>query len=521
VTVTGDAKLGPADGAYSATVVATAGTSVTRTPVSITREEEMYSLTLNYVGRDGQPADQYRTALIGVDNDTHTYLYEADGKLTVRLPKGRYILDHLVIDADGHGNIILQPGIALDRDQAFTIDAATAGTNKVTPPRDASLGWADIGYQIETGGDFPISGGLLTNVDMSVVSTAQLGDPLPGMPTKNWVSTSWSDADGAIYGLAWFLDRFPNGFVKAVSQGELATIRRDYGSGAPGDVGVPFLNPQPATGSAQTGASGYEVGLPGKQTVYVNTDGVRWDTRLWLMQDYWILAELDSPLRTYQAGQTYDEPFNHAVFGPGLPPSARPWAYRSGDNIVASIPLFTDSGGNAGFTTTGGVTRLYRGGQLVGEAPYAGNGYFTDMPAAAADYRLTTQADTPSRFGPTAFISAEWTFSSAHVDGVAALPLNVVRYTPKLDANNSAPRGQFLVPMQVQDETGATFVPRQLSVEVSYDDGNTWQAAQYNSRLVLRLTHPAGASSVSLRATATDNEGHTVKQTVIRAYTLR
>jgi hypothetical protein len=185
------------------------------------------------------------------------------------------------------------------------------------------------------------------------------------------------------------------------------------------------------------------------------------------------------------------------------------------------VPLFTDSGGNAGSTASGGATRLYRDGQLVGEEPYAGYGYFPGLPTAAADYRLTTHADTPSRFAPTGFISAEWTFSSAHVDGTAALPLNVVRYTPKLDANNSAPRGQFLVPMQVQDETGATFVPRQLSVDVSYDDGKTWQKAQYNSKLVLKLTHPAGATTVSLRATATDNEGNTVKQDIIRAYTLR
>jgi len=222
-------------------------------------------------------------------------------------------------------------------------------------------------------------------------------------------------------------------------------------------------------------------------------------------------------------GRTYDEPFNHPVFGPGLSPSESPWAYRSSDDYLSvSIPLFTDSGGNAGFTTTGGVTRLYRDGQLVGENPYGGYGFFQDLPPAAGDYRLTTQADTPSRFAPTSFISAEWTFSSAHVDSGTAVPMSVVRYLPKLDANGNGPAGQpFLVPMQVQDETGATYVPRSLKVEVSYDDGKTWQAVQYNSKLVAKLRHPAGATTVSFRASATDNDGNTVKQTVIRAYTLR
>jgi hypothetical protein len=35
------------------------------------------------------------------------------------------------------------------------------------------------------------------------------------------------------------------------------------------------------------------------------------------------------------------------------------------------------------------------------------------------------------------------------------------------------------------------------------------------------VRHPAGAESVSLRATATDREGNSVTQTVIRAYKLR
>jgi hypothetical protein len=39
--------------------------------------------------------------------------------------------------------------------------------------------------------------------------------------------------------------------------------------------------------------------------------------------------------------------------------------------------------------------------------------------------------------------------------------------------------------------------------------------------LVAALRHPAGAESVSLRASATDRDGNTVKETLIRAYKLR
>jgi hypothetical protein len=37
---------------------------------------------------------------------------------------------------------------------------------------------------------------------------------------------------------------------------------------------------------------------------------------------------------------------------------------------------------------------------------------------------------------------------------------------------------------------------------------------------IARVTHPAGAGFVSLRVNATDTTGHTVTQTVIRAYAI-
>lgn len=59
--------------------------------------------------------------------------------------------------------------------------------------------------------------------------------------------------------------------------------------------------------------------------------------------------------------------------------------------------------------------------------------------------------------------------------------------------------------------------PRDLSVEVSYDDGATWAKAEVrHSEVVLR--HPNGDGFVSLRAKSTDLSGNAVEQTVIRAY---
>ena len=55
-----------------------------------------------------------------------------------------------------------------------------------------------------------------------------------------------------------------------------------------------------------------------------------------------------------------------------------------------------------------------------------------------------------------------------------------------------------------------------MKVELSYDDGKTWQQVSgHDGRF--RLSAPKKASFVSLRASARDSAGNTVNQTVIRA----
>jgi subtilisin family serine protease len=527
VNVTGDAKAATTDGAHSATVVAGAGHSVTRTPVGITREGEMYDLTLNYVDENGQPTDQYSSMVTSLEDASVTTPYDTDGSVTVRLPKGPYLIDNMIYtNAGEHGNLIVQPGVMLDHDQTFTLDPAIAKPVSVTPPAAATLGWADVSYHVETDG-VTMGGGFTTSHDLSFLSTAQLGDPLPGTRTSNWVSTHWLGEADEHFALVWYLDRFPTGYDKTVRWRELATLRREVGPGAAGDEGVPYLVSRPSSGVDVRSGSGYEVELPATQTAYVTTEGVRWQTQLWIGPDFFPVAEVNSPWRTYRAGRTYQEQFNRPVFGPGLPPGGNtwgdPWAWRRGDRIAVNVPLFTDSGGNAGTTyEESGSTKLYLGDQLVGESSSGGSGSFTGLPAAQGKYRLTTESVNPVRFAPTASVSAEWTFCSSQVDTMTALDLNVVRFQPKLAADGTGPAGRsFVVPLKVQDETGAYHQPRRLTVEVSYDEGKTWQRVPVTSKLEAKLRHPADATSVSFRASATDSDGNTVKQTTIRAYTLR
>lgn len=98
--------------------------------------------------------------------------------------------------------------------------------------------------------------------------------------------------------------------------------------------------------------------------------------------------------------------------------------------------------------------------------------------------------------------------------------VSVVRFTPRLDGTNSAPAGRtWEIPVAVQRADGSVERPCQLSVDVSYDEGQTWRPAMVSGGEV-KVRHPNHAKSLSLRAFATDEDGGTVRQTVIRAYKL-
>ena len=65
----------------------------------------------------------------------------------------------------------------------------------------------------------------------------------------------------------------------------------------------------------------------------------------------------------------------------------------------------------------------------------------------------------------------------------------------------------------------------QLTVEVSYDGGQTWQQAQVQKQpdgsYRVTATHPKHADEVSLRVSASDSDGNTVVQTLPEAFSVR
>ncbi|HEU5469865.1 MAG TPA: S8 family peptidase [Actinophytocola sp.] len=531
VSVTGNTRVGSKDGGYTGAIRATSGNTVVRTPIAVDREVESYNVTFNVKGFDGALTPGYDILLVGLDSPTVAFPYDADGSATIRLPKGRYVADTIVI-AENEGTLerlahLPYPALSVTGETTVDLDARTGRPVSITPPDPAAtLAVAGIGYDVisEQGG----FGVTFILGDLDVYSIAHIGPALPREQLTASINTQWSNAGGEFFGLAEFrFGTVPTGFTKVYRPRDVATVKAEFGAGSPGRSGLRFAFPAPANAPSMGGVAVLmDVTLPGSRTEYYNADGVRWQTGLWQvdLENFVIEYEALSEFKQFRAGRTVTERFLNAPFGPAFPRSEFPWAARGGDFIGVTVPLFSDASGNSGSSVVeSGSTKLFRNGELVGEVPEAGRGGF-DVPPEVANYRVTTEAvRSAALFDVSRRVSASWTFRSGHVDGdtPAPLPLSAVRFTPRLDATNSAPAGTaFLVPVAVQQQNGSLVRAQRLTVDVSYDEGRTWRRAEVVLGLAVLLHHPAGAKSVSLRAMATDRHGNTVDQTIINAYKL-
>ncbi|SES31232.1 S8 family peptidase [Actinokineospora terrae] len=523
VKVTGDARGGTVDGAYSGTVVASGSGQSLRTPVALDREVESYDVRLRYLGPDGKPSKDWRTLAIGLDSDLFTgAVPDASGAVTLRLPKGSYVLDSLY-EATGDKRDLRSlpyPAFEVKGAAEVVVDARKTKPVKVTPPDPRVPLWVAVaGYQVTTTAGYSVGigvGGAL----FDGFSTGQIGPELPADVFIWSLSAVYYDTvagAGDFYNFAWFQEKsVPTGFVRTVHRKDLATLRTKVGPSLPGSTSGRALFSSSLTGRG--GLLGVGRTFTGDEVVeYVNAGTVQWEGSIFFGRrdrpeiDLYLVGE---PVRS-KAGQTHRNRANFGVFGPALPRSTTPWAERDGQYLSFTIGLWGDSGGNAGFgAVTSAKTTLSRNGVKVGETTDPGSGLFT-VPDGPANYRLETSATRDPAFGVSTKVSATWTFRSDSRQ--RTIPLSTVRFHAPLRDDNSAPVGKFTIPVSLQLENGTHVDPRNLSVNVSYDEGKTWRRAQVRGNDLV-LDHPRGATSVSLRAKAEDGRGGTVEQTIIRAY---
>jgi len=571
-TLTADTRGAAPDGVYDGSLIATEaeqGSLEVRTAIGITRELESYDMTFQCIGRDGTSGPECTTHLYGLDHEFtgcasnggggQCVSYDATGKARLRLPKGRYTLESLSTDtADGgppNLNELVQPLLSVTGEATVVLDARLAKPIEMTVPRPtARVAMASVDSVRPIAGDV-----LLLDTTFiqgtSILRTAHLGPEVSKQEFMASVSSSWAEPNpsppGDFYGAEFFdspyiyrlsspfYGRMPTGLTWNVRSSELATVHARYDAPSEGKWGVHSC----AHGDDGPGGMSHGVAfntctfvgtLPSTRIEYSSTGAMTWSTT---MEQYSsdghvpITREITqvSDFTHYEAGQVYREHWSAAVFGPGFPDqSSRGWLVRQGDSLSCNIPFFSDSKAVHSGTARADTSRttLFRDGQKVAET--SSGSLQADVAPGPATFRVEREVVIGESVSPlSSKITAAWTFRSDTVrDGLQKLPVSAVRFAPELDAHGGALAGvPYFVPIYVQRQADSPAGDvNELTVDVSYDDGQTWRNAPLLPKgdgWLAALQHHDGASFVSLRAKSVDTRGNIVEETIVRAYGLK
>ncbi|NUS62344.1 MAG: peptidase S8, partial [Saccharothrix sp.] len=511
VAVSGDARQGAADGAYSGSVVATAGDAeVLRTPVGLNREPECYPVTFDH---PGAPGGRRLTLLVNVATGALTYV--RDG--TARLAKGDYLVQSLLGPEEGPHTIVTRPDLRVERATRVVLDAGAAGPLEVVAPDPAAVPGAHSVVVERRLGEHTASvevyhpGGFRPGTRVG-----HAGPSLPAGELDVFVSAQ-SRSPSASYWLGWAEQgRVPDGFVRRPRESDLARVRTTIALkplGGPRDLAGYVVAPSGAEGPTFF----TDVTSTPTSTRYTTPDA-RW--RALYFDEGSLMSGNEE---RYGAGRTYDRSFGAPVIGPVMYTSGYPNLTRAGNEIAVSLSLFGDREGNEGYSRTSSArTALYRDGELVGENDNTGHGTFAVPPGPAVFRARTEVTRAPEVSDFSTRIEVDWTFRSDTTTRERRLPMSVVRFTPELDHTGSAPAHRPLtLPLVVDQQRGVDNPPlRHFRVDVSYDDGRSWAPLPVLGRAALVGNRAVPGTFVSLRVHATDDRGGELSQTVIHAYRL-
>jgi subtilisin family serine protease len=561
-TLTADTRVPGALGVYSGALVATGGAVRVRTPLAVDKEAERYNLTIRHLDRRGLVPVDYTTNVQSLDTVTGGPSFDPDGTLTLRLPAGRYHLYSVIHTPTAAGPLdvaaLAQPLFVLERDSELVLDARKAKPMRVRVPESSARSAAAVVlYERRAPEGLGVLGALVAP-DLDRIYTAQVGATVPPDEVVSSVNSQWGKPGSAglffdspyAYHLVWFeRGRYWTGFDRTVKDRDLAVVHGEYRSPMPGRIGQVFAGAFPTDGDIGGSAFGFQFRLPFERTEYYVADDARWQTEYQTIEPESGVFETShlKPLFELREGRRSTEVWGRAVYGPAFPDvegSPSQWIYRhhgggtgessiepaqDSDGIAISVPVYNDfSEDHQGFSREDtGRTSLFLDGELIGESERSGLGDF-GVPDADAEYRVEISGARPSYAEVSTEVSATWTFRSAHNpdETFTPLPVMAIRFGPGFDEDHAARAGKhFLLPVWVQRQArSAPAKVRELDLDVSYDDGATWQRVPVghvgNVGLAL-LHHPQTEGFVSLRARATDSAGNTVSQTILRAYRLR
>lgn len=548
VQITANTRVTAPAGRYTGHLVATSGQTSVATPFAVDVEGESYDLTIKGIDRAGAPVDFSPSCVVCwliVRERATSKRYELpfrQGTARIRLPKGRYALDALIETRYGGlardiSNLV-QPILDVTRDMTVTVDARVAKPVEVTVPhRSARPVLLDVGYELREANRLVRSSVVVSGsgINLAERQFAHLGQVAKPEDFIARVHTQWAEPGGRggvttspyFYDLMWpSPGRMPTGFVGRPRLRDLATVHTTFAAQAAGRVAVVGV-----LGSFDGRAAGWPTGqlvtLPSQQTRYY-IPGV---DRTTLVQQ-WDPGSSDDPeisllsaSARHRAGRTYQE---HWLRAPSAPSTWDQPVRHHKDHLWVGMPMFGDRDGHSGESLYDtGRTALYRNGAKVGEANELPTNVEFAVPQGSATYRLEIDANRSKVAEFSTKVSSVWVFRSAGAagDGANFPAIQVVRFAPRLDEHNRAHAGTpGVIPVWVERQEGAPGGRvKKLHVEVSYNDGASWQRANLapaGKQWLMILHHPRNARYVSLRATATDTSGNSVTQTAIRAYGL-
>jgi subtilisin family serine protease len=534
VDVTMNTKLGGSvDGAYSAQVTATGGGQSVRTAAAVNREAESYDLTIKEIGRDGQPTKDYFTDLTGVSglaNQKWFFPYDASGTVTIRVPKGGYILNSAVFadpeDASKGIDWISQPKLSVTKDTTVTVDARKARPVDVTVPDTAARSESAMSeYTVEVAGSSYGFGWFLDS--FTGFGTAHLGPQLTdGSLTQQWAghwrkggASQYDTVDGGV------VQRLATGYSKHWKQSELSTLKVNLGASSTGKQGsVLAWGYLPESSGAS--AIGIPQKLPGTRTLHLSaTGGVQWGLDFEQLggadADGWPVIEASYTLgaaQTFKAGKSYQKTFNVGVFGPRI--GGHYGLHRDGNTVTGYLPMFADGRNHAGWSLYTSVkSTLYRNGTKIVENDDAldGGGEFK-VPSAEATYKLTTSIKRGTQVAAASTrVDTSWTFKSKKTSSESRLPVSTARFGAPLDLWSRGEAGKKVkIPVTVQGAAAGSNL-KSLAVYVSYDYGQTW------TRLTVRdgkvtVKNPAKGKGISFHAKIADKKGNKSTVSVYNAY---
>ncbi|MEJ3745046.1 S8 family serine peptidase [Actinomycetes bacterium KLBMP 9797] len=231
-----------------------------------------------------------------------------------------------------------------------------------------------------------------------------------------------------------------------------------------------------------------------------------------------------------------------AWFAPAVRPAfSRAYSVQNGryrDFLTVNVQTWTPSGAtleHGGYIDWGEVPthlRLYQGGKLLHENPMGADLQWEEVPSGTLPYRLVLDASRPADpWRLSTRTHTEWDFVSASnaADDFVPLALLQLDYRLATDLRGDVPAGTTQrIGVKAGPQPGGTGTGRLRSVtlDVSYDDGATWEKVTLRQGdggwwdgSVKLAKRPGGFLSV--RASAATDAGWRISQEITRAYGLR